>query len=224
MYDYYLDPNAGLYGLRHGSEPVHIMLNPVSAMIMVVNNTFSKIRNLMVDVRSWDASGHHSQYYQQLVDLEPSMVKLCDDIDRAIREARSGNGLFLSMKLVNEAHQTVSENLYWLPDTLGRYPIIEHLPRTTVQATARSEDSGAIRVDLVNKAEGPLAFFIRISLVDPDSKLRLLPVYYSDNYISLIPGTTKTITIECSAGVASENTLVHLEGWNVEGMYIEIEK
>src|ERR1041384_1114979 len=28
MYDYYLDPNACLYGLRSGSENLHVMCNP----------------------------------------------------------------------------------------------------------------------------------------------------------------------------------------------------
>jgi len=36
MYDYYLDVNACLYGLHNGSEPLHVMFDPVENMVMIV--------------------------------------------------------------------------------------------------------------------------------------------------------------------------------------------
>ena len=48
------------------------------------------------------------------------------------------------------------------------------------------------------------------------SGLRVLPVYYSDNYISLPPGASKTITIEASAAdLKGESPYIALDGWNV---------
>ncbi len=44
---------------------------------------------------------------------------------------------------------------------------------------------------------------------------RVLPVYYSDNYISLVPNETKTITIEADQkALKGEDALVVLDGWN----------
>jgi hypothetical protein len=45
---------------------------------------------------------------------------------------------------------------------------------------------------------------------------RVLPVFYSDNYVSLVPNETRTITIEADVnGFNGENALVVFDGWNV---------
>ena len=45
---------------------------------------------------------------------------------------------------------------------------------------------------------------------------RVLPVYYSDNYISLVPNETKTITIEADQkALKGEDALIAVDGWNI---------
>jgi len=45
---------------------------------------------------------------------------------------------------------------------------------------------------------------------------RVLPVYYSDNYVSLVPGERRTVTIEAAeADLKGEAPHVVLDGWNV---------
>jgi len=49
-----------------------------------------------------------------------------------------------------------------------------------------------------------------------DSGERVLPVYYSDNYVSFTPGETRTLTIEAAqADLQGQTPLVVLDGWNV---------
>jgi hypothetical protein len=57
MYDYYLDPNACLYGLHCGSEPLHVMYDPVEGMTMIANNTFRSHRNLMMEIKTYVRQG-----------------------------------------------------------------------------------------------------------------------------------------------------------------------
>ena len=44
---------------------------------------------------------------------------------------------------------------------------------------------------------------------------RILPAYASDNYISLLPGEKKTITIRCATKDATKAMGVSLDGWNI---------
>jgi len=45
---------------------------------------------------------------------------------------------------------------------------------------------------------------------------RVLPVYYSDNYVSLVPNESRTITIEAATvDLKEEGALVLVDGWNV---------
>ena len=46
---------------------------------------------------------------------------------------------------------------------------------------------------------------------------RVLPVFYSDNYLSLVPGETRTVTVECATkDLQGEAALVEVDGYNVE--------
>jgi beta-mannosidase len=48
------------------------------------------------------------------------------------------------------------------------------------------------------------------------SNQRVLPVFYSDNYISLLPGQTRIVTIKASeTDLNGEAPLVMLDGWNI---------
>jgi beta-mannosidase len=43
-----------------------------------------------------------------------------------------------------------------------------------------------------------------------------LPVYYSENYLSLLPGESRTVAIEAAAThVGDDPPAVALDGWNV---------
>ncbi len=50
---------------------------------------------------------------------------------------------------------------------------------------------------------------------------RVLPAFYSDNYVSLVPGESKTITIDSADSdfhgpdSKSQDALIVVDGWNV---------
>jgi len=48
-------------------------------------------------------------------------------------------------------------------------------------------------------------------------------VFYSDNYVSVLPGESKTITVDFSKAKASGEPLIAVEGWNVGEQFIVIE-
>jgi beta-mannosidase len=45
---------------------------------------------------------------------------------------------------------------------------------------------------------------------------RVLPVYYSDNYVSLVPDETRTITVEAAeVDLNGQSPFLVVDGWNV---------
>jgi beta-mannosidase len=61
-----------------------------------------------------------------------------------------------------------------------------------------------------------IAVMAHLQLRRQHSGGRVLPVYYSDNYVSLPPGEAKTITMEAAAtDLKGEKPLVVLDGWNI---------
>jgi hypothetical protein len=97
-----------------------------------------------------------------------------------------------------------------------------------LQATATREKAGEdvrITVHLTNPGPG-IALMAHLQLrrgkaSAPSNPLdnatqRVLPVYYSDNYISLAPGESQTITIEAAeADLKGEAPQIVVDGWNV---------
>jgi mannosylglycoprotein endo-beta-mannosidase len=217
MYDYYLDPNACLYGLHSGSELLHIQYDPVTGMVMIVNNGFRTQRDLMMQIRTIDMDGKSKLLTQVFNEAGPTMAKNYIPIGHQVNHLRSKEGLFLSLRLVNEKQQTVSDNLYWLPDSTGAYSGLQHINKTKPRVDI-TRTNGRITATITNPAGGPVAFFNRISLINPKTKQRILPVFYSDNYFSILPGESKTITMDYISqnGV---NPQVTIRGWNVEEVF-----
>ena len=60
-----------------------------------------------------------------------------------------------------------------------------------------------------------------VTLIDAQTKSRILPAYYSDNYISLLPGESRTIEIEYP-GTAGHNAALTLRGWNAVPQIIAV--
>ena len=222
MYDWYLDPNGGLYGLHKGSEPLHIMYNPVNHMIMIANNTYEYVRDLMVRVYTLDTEGNSNQMYQQMADAEPASIKNCQPIGRGIVARSADKGVFLILKLLKSENEVLSENIYWLPDSSGNYPFLQQLKKAQIQAEATPTTHRQLTLQVVNPPDQSLAFFIRISLVNASNGNRILPVFYSDNYISIEGGEEKSIVLDYPENIDLDNAVIRLKGWNVEEMDVRI--
>lgn len=221
MYDYYLDPNACLYGLHSGSEPLHVMYNPADGMIMVANNTFTTQHDLMLQIRTVDMQGHDTLRSQAFFEAGASLVQKYSSIKRMMDRLREKEGVFLSLRLLNLQREIVSDNLYWLPDSTGAYSGLQHIPAAQAAIQARQVADSSIEVTITNPAVAPVAFFNRLSLVQADTKERILPVFYSDNYVSVLPGETKKVQLSYTPA-GNQKLLLSAQGWNLKEQYIDI--
>ena len=189
---------------------------------MVANNTYEYYRDVMVRAYTIDREGKMTQMYQQMADVDPASIKNCQSIGRGITSRSAKEGIFLVLKLLKSEDEVLSENLYWLPDSAGNYTFLQNLREVNIQAEATRTESGQIKLQLSNTADNLLAFFIRISLVNRNTGERILPVFYTDNYLSIEPGNEKTVFLDYSENINLNEALIRLEGWNVEGLSIPI--
>jgi hypothetical protein len=87
-----------------------------------------------------------------------------------------------------------------------------------VEATAEKSASPGrceLAVTLHNPSRTP-ALMVHLQLRRARSGQRVLPVFYSDNYISLAGDETKTLTVEASSeDLAGEDPMLVIDGWNV---------
>ncbi|MBC6110705.1 glycoside hydrolase family 2 TIM barrel-domain containing protein [Pedobacter fastidiosus] len=217
MYDYYLDPNACLYGLRKGSEPLHIMMNPTDSMVIVVNNGLTDRNNLMVQAKAYDMQGKEYFYSQVFNSIGASSVRKFFPLNDFLEKLDKKEGVFVSLKILNEKQNVLSENLYWLAGKDGEYKELKSAP---LNVTASQKSKGKIEVLLSNVIGNPVAFFNRIALIDNETGKRILPAFYNDNYVSVLPGESKTVVVEYTG--SQSNLAIEIYGWNVERKRVEV--
>ena len=115
----------------------------------------------------------------------------------------------------------LSSNFYWLgtPDHPDDLTALNKLPM--VALTAKVEElegkiagQRLLEVTLHNPTHN-LAVMAHVQL-RRKSGVRVLPVFYSDNYVSLVPDETQDIEIEAAeSDFNGEEALIVLDGWNV---------
>ncbi len=220
MYDYYLDPNACLYGLRKGAEPVHIMFNPLDSMLTVVNNKFSLLRDVMVQANIYNLDGTLHEQVQMFAEIAPTTTQRIFSINGSLKKLNAKDGCFVELKLIDSKRDVISENFYWLPDVKNGYSGIENLKTVGLNITASKISNGKIKVTLRNKNNG-VAFFNRIALINVETKERILPSFYNDNYISVLPNQEKVVEIDYRENATTPLGL-HVYGWNVNDQIIDL--
>jgi len=130
-------------------------------------------------------------------------------------------GIFLSLQLLDEDKNLITENLYWMPDHSGNYSGLQTMKQNDPLVSAKYVAPGKVEVTVDNK-QNTLAFFNRLSLVDAGTKAPLLPAFYSDNYITVLPGQQKKVIIEYNKPADKNNLLVDISGWHTPQKYIAI--
>jgi hypothetical protein len=101
---------------------------------------------------------------------------------------------------------------------------LDRLPSVALSATANSARSGdTIRVHVRLQNNGAaVALENKLTLLNANDGSRILPAYYGDNYVSLLPGETREIEIEYPASVAMGPAEVAVRGWNLVPQTIRV--
>ena len=124
---------------------------------------------------------------------------------------------FLKLKLKDGGGNLLSDNFYWCGTTYLDYTALNMLPAVNPGCTAGytiSNGMTTISCQLTN-AGTHILFAARLKLLNQTTGLRVLPVIYSDNYFSLVPGEAKTVTLQFTNNAQSSGALqLMLEGWN----------
>ncbi|PTM96938.1 discoidin domain-containing protein [Streptomyces sp. VMFN-G11Ma] len=197
-YDYDFDVNGAYYGARKASEPVHVQVGP-DGRVIAVNHTPHALTGATVSARRYDLAGHaHGPEQRGSVDVARSSTADAFTLD-------DQDGLpalhLLRLRLADAHGRLLSENTYWQygkPEDMQALTALE--PSRVSVDTSGTRTSGGRRelsARLRNRGSS-VAAMVRVSLVDAKGH-RVLPAQYSDNYLWLLPGESRTLTVSWPA-------------------------
>ncbi|MBE2288224.1 MAG: glycosyl hydrolase [Chitinophagaceae bacterium] len=224
MYDVYLDPNACMFGLMEGAKPLHVMYEPKWGGVMVVNSDHKPRQ-----VRLWysitkgvtSIQGINDSIYTIPPDTCIAMAK-APDLDRRLDKADSTSGAFMSLRLYEGTTKNIiDDNTYWFPGADSTYKWLSYLRPASLDVTATRKAPGRIEVSVRNRSDVNVSFFNHITLVDKATKKRILPVFYSNNFVTISPERHKQIVMEFEPpkGVALQ---VCIDEWNTGKRYVDV--
>ena len=143
---------------------------------------------------------------------------------------------FVELELRDGQGRKIDDNFYWRHASVATlaakdvrddfkivhmedFTALNGLPSVTLDAKAKVSVSGdrtRIAVAVANPSEKTVALLAHLQLRTASGK-RVLPAFYSDNYLSLPPKARKAVVIECAtAQLKGEAPVVLVDGWNVK--------
>ena len=217
IYHYDLEPMSSFFAVMHASELQHIQFNESNSQIQVINNLPVALNDAVARVSVYNLDGTLAYQHETAVTALPDVATNLGAIEFP---ATVSPVHFIKLELNDSTGKPISSNFYWrsLPDHPDDFNDLNKLAPVTLEAKVSSkdaEDKRVLTVTLHNPSTG-IALMTHLQLRRQKSGERVLPVFYSDNYVSLLPNETKIVTIEAALhDFNGENAMVVLDGWNV---------
>ncbi len=238
--DWYLIPTGAYYGAKKACEPLHVQYSYDDNSVWVVNNYYRPCQDLEVTARVLDFG--MAERFQQKATVsvdsngktEAFRIEMPGDITKT-------HFLTLELRDTNNGG-VVSENFYWLstiPDTpnpleeffakpksTSDYTMLNDLQEVDLEVTTtgfRGKSDKTAEVTLTNPTDR-LAFSVQLAVTCGEGGPEVAPAYWSDNFVSLLPGQSRTITVTLPKGGISNNLpYIKVHGWNVKGKTVRAE-
>jgi exo-1,4-beta-D-glucosaminidase len=237
LYDYYLVPGGGFYGTRKAMEPLHVQYVYDDQSVAVVNDTYVERKGMKARARVYSIDG------KLLSDKEESVDVPADGAATAFALTKP-DGLtmtyFLKLDLRDARGRAVSDNFYWLSDKadtldwvnkqdtvytpqkeFGDLTGLNSLPQVKLQTSAVVEqkagaDVGRAHVRVKNTSNS-VAFQVRLRLAAKQNDLDVVPVFWDDNYFSLLPGEDRIISVTYNTTeLHGAHPVIQVGGFNIE--------
>jgi Exo-beta-D-glucosaminidase Ig-fold domain/Glycosyl hydrolases family 2/Glycosyl hydrolases family 2, sugar binding domain len=217
LYDYYFEPTAAYFGAKEGAKPLHIFWDSNADIIKAANDTLNNETDLIAEARAYDLDGKEMWHKSTPLDLPSASVKSCFAIQRPADPAAV---FFIKLNL-RRGKKILDDNEYWSSSKNGSCTNLDQLPRVTLRVTvSKSKGNGDTRTRRltvhISNPTPHVALMIRLKLTRAESGERVLPIFYGDNYFSLFPGESRTVSIQfAAADLAGEPPKLVVEGWNI---------
>jgi hypothetical protein len=212
------DTQSSFYGTQKACEPVHAQLNLEDGSVDVIN--LNEARALKVQMRVMGLDG-------KILSDQAKGVRAAADARTAVGKleldtAAGGHAVLVKLDVSDDSGAPVSDNFYWWAKDDASLREIGEMAKAELATSATASEQGGepkATVRIRNAGTVP-ALLVKLTLKDATLGERILPVYYSENYVSLLPGEERVVTVIFPAG--SAKAAIGVRGWNVETQTIDV--
>jgi hypothetical protein len=213
------DTQSSFYGTQKALETIHAQLNLNDEDVDLIDLGQAAPFSVRVRVLSLDNRTLSDQTYkiEAAADDRTPVTKL--DLDALAGD----HTVFVVLDVADASGAPVSQNFYWWAERMSTLRALDFLPKATVTgyATVGAANGEQKATVTLRNAGAVAAVLVKLTLKDGGNGRRILPAYYSGNYISLLPGEQRMITVEYPTG--SGKAEFGLRGWNLASEKIAVQ-
>lgn len=230
LYDYYLLPTAAFYGARKAGEPLHISWNYGRRGVDVINNTANSAGQLKASIQVMDTAlktlyridttlrdlQPQQAFHLPALPVQPAAPTWYLDLQLQDKgKVVSRNFYVLSSR--QDLLDTAKTNWYITPQSqFADLSSLGHLPAVKLDMQSkliRENDTTFARVVLKNPGK-ELAFMVHLD-IRRQSGETVVPVFWEDNDITILPGETREINGYVHTKDLQQPAVIALSGWNI---------
>jgi exo-1,4-beta-D-glucosaminidase len=249
LFDYYMEPGGGYFGAKKAMRPLSVVFDYYAvsdhekANITITNQAMQAQHGLSVRVRLYDLMG--AVRYDKLIRGRSVPAQGAEVALQIPRQKTISTTYFVRCELFDAAGSRVVDNVYWQSTTLddpgdpshddddyvydqpawSDFTALNEMPKVDLAvASTLQHRSGrtVVTVGLHNQTQH-VAFFERASIVAGKGGDEILPILYSDNYVTVFPGETVSVNADFDdKAVGSKAPWLRVEGYNTPAVEVPI--
>lgn len=214
------DTHAAFYGVKKAAEPIHVQMNLPDHRVVLINNTRDALKGVQVRAKivGLDGRSEGEQEAKVVANAEGVTPVLALDLASAMKRGP----VLVRLEATDAGGQVLSTNSYWQAQDDAGYRALTGMAAATVTATTSLQGEGEetlANVTLTNTGQVP-AIETKLTVMNADGT-QVLPAYFSDNYVTLLPGESRVIEIRYPTAKADKPG-VTLRGWNVAAGQVDL--
>ena len=234
LYDYYLVPAGGYFGTKKSTEIVHVQYDWGTNSVSVINGKYEALKGYKVTAKLYNVDAREAGSRDATIELPADAATKAFDLPTPTKLSTT---YFLKLQLHDASGNPVSDNFYWLStksDTMdwkhkkdtvytpqkdfADLTGLNSLPQVKldVQAVGTIKAESAAYTVYVRNPSASVAFMIHLRAYRLEDSEDVTPVFWSDNYFSLLPGEERTISANFSTSdLHGNHSALKMEGYNI---------
>jgi hypothetical protein len=217
---------ASYYATKKACEPLHVQLDLATDDVQLINTTREPMHEAKVDADVYALDSKLLLHREVVLDAPADDVAQALHLDLA--PLLGDSTVLVHLALHDSAGALLSENLYWRAASDAGYRALQTLPKVNlglqvengphIAGSAGSLDrtTPGRRITVHLKNSGTVAALnAKLTVLRTADSSEVLPAFYSDNYISLLPGQERDVLVDLPDVGTNRGIRLQLRGWNV---------
>jgi len=241
LYDYYLKQGGAYFGAKKGLRPLSVVFDYYVTgdhrlgKVSITNETMAERTGLRVRVRVYDLSG---KVVDEKLVSGRAVPALGATVAMTISRPQNITATyFVRCELMDSDGSSIVDNVYWQSTTLddfgnpahdddevpyqqkswANFTTLNAMPQVPLEVKGNllRRGSGTEFEVTLHNSSTHVAFFERVSVTTGKGENEILPITYSDNYLTVFPGETVHLSGSYEDKLADGlHPWLQLEGYN----------